>query len=86
MKVVTTPSGNPLMILTCRAVIGPATAGEADVECATAFEAPSCTMAKTGQAPPAGISYQPEDVHPLLINGGGASGARGVQVNQLRQV
>ena len=86
MKVLTTPSGNPLRIRTCLAVIEPATAGEADVECATAFKAPSCTMAQTGQAPPAGISYQPEDVHPLLINVGGANGARGLQVNQLRQV
>ena len=43
-------------------------------------------MAQPGQALPAAISLQPEDVHPLLINGGVASGAWGVQVNQRLRV
>jgi hypothetical protein len=45
LNVLTMPSGNPSRIGACLVVMEPATAGEADVECATAFKAPCCTMA-----------------------------------------
>ncbi|QNI97335.1 hypothetical protein SynRS9902_01444 [Synechococcus sp. RS9902] len=37
LNVLTAPSGNPSRIGACLVVMEPATAGEADVECATAF-------------------------------------------------